>query len=185
MTIQKHQFAPALLLLAVSLFALRPPSTVADQQHAAGTININATGQATPIKKGKGQVPTSATLILTGSAHTEGNGEVKINDLTGSLQIGTSYFAFAILDGHGEMNKHGEVEINAKASDGNHKFELELHGNIQGNNIVFNSPESKLSSLYFLSLSGQATLSITTSTTSTSTTTSKSESETETSQEED
>jgi hypothetical protein len=36
--------------------------------------------------------------------------------------------------------------------------ELDLHGNIQGTNVAFNSPESKLSSLYFLSLTGQASL---------------------------
>lgn len=157
MRLHKRQTILAALLLTVSLLALQPTLMLADQ-HNNGSVSINATGQATPIKKNKGLSPSIATLDLSGSVESEGEGELKFHDLTGSLQIGGANYV--LTDGKGESSDHGEVEIHAKTSDGKQKLELNLHGDIQGSNVItFESHESKLSSLYFLSLLGQVNLS--------------------------
>ena len=176
MTPQKRRYTLAIILLAVSLIAVAPTITRADQQTQNGTITIDATGQATPIDKKAscGQ----ATLSLAGSVHTEGNDQLKINSLTGNLQVGSN--AYPISNGQGEANKKGKIEINAKSNgNGNHNYELTLHGNMQGNSLTFDSKESKLSSLCFLSLSGQANINVNQSGSSSSSS-STSESETET-----
>lgn len=152
----------ALLLVAVSVLALAPTLTSASQQMQFGplefgTITINATGQATPLNKGKGS-PSSAILSLNGSAYTQGNGGLRLDHLKGFLLIGSTNYT--IPDGQGDVNNKGGTEINAQTNGGNHKNELDLHGSIQGTNVAFNSPQSKLSSLYFLSLTGQASLTM-------------------------
>jgi hypothetical protein len=161
-TIQKHRNELTLLLVAVSVFALAPTLTSANQQTQFGTLEfgtiaINATGQATPLNKGKGS-PSSAMLSLNGTAYTQGNGELKLDHLKGFLLIGSTNYT--ILDGQGDVNNKGSTEINAQTNDGNHKNELDLHGSIQETSVAFNSPQSKLSSLYFLSLTGQASLTM-------------------------
>ncbi len=163
MTLQKHRAALALMILTVSLLSLAPTLTSADQQNQGGPIQINATGQATPLNEGKGTA-SPASLSLTGSAYTEGNSELKIQNLTGHLQIGS--VNYTLTNGQGNLNKQGDIEITAKTNEENHKDELSLHGSLQGNNIAFNSCESKLSSLYFLTLAGQASISLNTSTSS-------------------
>lgn len=158
-----HQIALIPLLMIVAVLSLHSPFIVADQE-TNGTINISASGSAVEIGKNKGQA--TASLILTGTVAAKDNGKLKINALTGNLQIGsTNYF---IADGHGESNKNGEIEINARASDGNRNLELKLHGTMQSGSVIFDSNESKLSSLYFLFLIGQATITLNTGTGSTS-----------------
>jgi hypothetical protein len=162
LNLQKHRNALTLLLLAVSLVALAPALTTADQPQQAGTIGISATGTATPLNKGKG-VFSSATLTLNGTIYAGGDGQLKIQGLTGLLQIGSA--DYAISGGQGEANNKGVIQINAKANGGK-QYELILHGSLQGSNIMFDSHESKLASLYFLSLSGQSTMNVNTSSSS-------------------
>ena len=165
LTTQRRQITLAVLLLSISLLSLQPGFTNADKNQNTGTITIDASGQATPLGKGKGSgFPGAAILTLTGLVHTEGKDELKLGGLTGGLQIGSSNYP--ITEGKGETNNHGTVEINAKASDGNRKLELKLHGRIQGGNVFFYQPESKLAPLYWLSLSGQVILSLDASTSS-------------------
>jgi len=155
MALLKHRNALAILLVTVSLIALAPTFISASKPNQVGAIQINATGQATPLNKGKG-TSSSATLSLTGSALTEGNGQLKLQDLSGLLQIGSTNYA--VSNGQGDVNNKGTVEINAKTNGGNNKNELVLHGSLQGSNIMFDSHESKLSSMFFLALSGQASI---------------------------
>ena len=167
MTTQKRRFGIALVLLTASILALYPTMTLEKPQLGNASISIKADGQAFPNAKGKpGNTFSSTTLTLTGSVQTKGNGELKLNDLAGSLQIGLA--AYTITHGEGEVNKKGKIEINAKTSDADKKLELILHGNTQDDTVAFDSKESKLSSLYFLSLKGQ--VAVTMPTTSTATT---------------
>ena len=148
-----RRFTLAILLFAVSLAAIAPNITRADNQKQTGTINITATGQANPIDKKSSCGP--ASLNLTGSFRGDGN-KLKINGLTGSLQIGSA--GYPVSNGNGEANKKGTIEINGNTNGNGHHYELKLHGQMNGNNLVFDSHESKLSSLCFLSLSGQASM---------------------------
>jgi len=161
MALQKHRNTLALMILTVSLLSLAPTLTSADQQKQGWPMQINATGQATPLNEGRGTA-SPASLSLIGSAYTEGNGKLKIQDLTGHLQIGS--VNYTLTNGQGGVNKQGDVEITAKTNGENHKDELNLHGSLQGSSIAFNSRESKLSSLYFLTLAGQAGITMNTST---------------------
>jgi len=148
------------MLLAVSLLALAPTLTIADAQKQIGTIGINATGQGTSIGKGKG-TSSFATLVLKGGAQSDGNGELKLNGLTGFLLIGS--VNYTITGGQGDVSNKGKTEINGKTKGGdnkNDKNELVLHGTLQGTNVAFDSHESKLSSLYSLTLTGQANLTV-------------------------
>ena len=164
--IQKHRNQLALLLVAVSFLALVPTLTSATQPVQLGTLEfgtiaINATGQATPLDKGKGS-PSPATLSLNGTANEQGFGGLGLDHLRGFLLIGSTNYT--ILDGQGEVNKNGDAQINAQVNDGKHWNwhwnELDLHGSIQGTSAVFSSPQSKLSSLYFLSLTGEVSLAL-------------------------
>jgi hypothetical protein len=148
----------------VSVLALAPTLTSATQPVQVGTLEfgtmaINATGQATPLNEGKGS-PSPATLSLNGTAYEQGFGGLRLDHLHGLLSIGSTNYT--ILDGQGEVNKNGDTQINAQVNGGKHwnSNELDLHGSIQGTSASFNSPESKLSSLYFLSLKGQASLTL-------------------------
>jgi hypothetical protein len=160
--LQKRQLGIALLLLAVSIFALQPNITLADQPNSKGTLSISATGQAYGIGKNKGQTST-ATLNLAGQAQGQGNKQLSLYALTGILLIGSTNYTFT--NGHGESNNPGSTEIEANTKGGNNKLELDLHGSINGSNVTFTQPQSKLSSLYFLSLTGQVTLNLQTFTT--------------------
>ncbi len=168
MTTQKKRFGIALVLLTASVLALYPTMTLEKPQNGAGVVSIKASGQAFPTSKNKPNTAFSAaTLTLYGSVGYEGNGQLKLEDLAGSLQIGISNYT--ITGGSGEVNKKGKIEINAKTSDSGKKLELILHGDSQSDNVTFDRKESKLSSLYFLSLKGQAivTMPPTTSTSKT------------------
>jgi hypothetical protein len=172
MTTQKRRFGIALVLLTASILALYPTMTLEKPQQGSAVVSIKADGQAFPNAKGKPSITSSAaTLTLTGSVQTKGNGELKLDDLAGSLEIGLA--AYTITHGDGEVNKKGKIEINAKTSDADKKLELILHGNTQDDTVAFDSKESKLSSLYFLSLKGQ--VAVTMPTTNTTTTESPSE----------
>ena len=140
MTTQKRRFGIALVLLTASILALYPTMTLEKPQLGNASISIKADGQAFPNAKGKpGNTFSSTTLTLTGSVQTKGNGELKLNDLAGSLQIGLA--SYTITDGKGEVNKKGKIEINAKTSDAGKKLELILHGSTQGDDVTFNSKE--------------------------------------------
>jgi len=159
-----------MMLLTASVLSLYPTMTLEKPQYGSGVVSIKASGQAITNGNGKGKTNgaiSDATLTLYGSVEAEGNGQLKLGDLGGSLQIGTANYTIA--SGSGEVNSKGTIEINAKTSDASKKLELVLHGDSKGTNVTFNSKESKLSSLYFLSLKGQAIVSMppTTSTTST------------------
>ncbi len=167
MTTQKRRLGIALVLLTASVLALYPTMTLEKPQQGSAIVSIKADGQAFPNAKGKPSITSSAaTLTLDGSILSKGNGELKLDDLVGSLQIGIA--AYTITSGEGEVNKKGKIEINAKTRDGDKKLELILHGSTEGENVVFDSKESKLSSLYFLSLKGQVSVTVpNTSTTNT------------------
>jgi len=173
MNTQKRQFGLALMLLTSSVLALCPTLTFEKPQHGSAVVSIKAGGQASPDAKAKpsSALPRSA-LTLYGTVEAEGNGALRLDNLAGSLQIGITYYT--ITNGKGEVDKKGKIEINAKTtSDSNKKLELILHGDSKGKNVAFNSKESKLSSLYSLSLKGQATVTMppTTNTSSTRTAT--------------
>jgi len=167
MTTTKRQTAIALTLLMASLIALSPAISFEKPLQAPGTIYITANGQA--FTKGSAKCTgtgSNATLTLTGPMQTERNNEIKLKNLSGSLTIGSTNYA--ISDGKGEVNKKGKLEINGKTLSGGRKLELVLHGTMNNGKIAFDCSQSKLSSLFFLSLTGQATLA--TDTTSSGTT---------------
>jgi len=156
MTTRKRQTAIALTLLMASLVALSPAISLEKPLQAPGTIYITANGQA--FTKGSAKCTgtgSSVTLTLTGPMQTEGKNEIKLKNLSGSLTIGSTNYA--ISDGKGEVNKKGKLEINGKTSNGDRKLELILHGTMNDDKIAFDCSQSKLSSLFFLSLTGQAT----------------------------
>jgi hypothetical protein len=164
-----------LLLLATSVLTVYPAMTLEKPQSQAssGTVTINVSGQAFPVsgKSKKTGAGVTATLTLSGSTRSEGDGELKLGGLSGSLVIDTA--TYTITGGNGEISKNGKAEIDARTAltgvptmpDGARNLELVLHGSIQGTNVVFTSQESKLSSLYFLSLTGQAVFTQSTTTT--------------------
>ena len=146
-----NQYAIAIVLLTVSLLSFTPAR--ADQKLSqTGTIVIDLAGQATPMQNGTG--PSGlATLSLIGIVQEDGDGGMKIQNLTGTLQIGSANYS--ISTGHGDSNKRGEFVILGETSSG----ELILHGTIQDNRTVtVDSPPSRLSSLAYLALSGNMTM---------------------------
>jgi len=171
MDTQKRQFGLALMLLTSSVLALYPTLTLEKPHHGSAVVSIKTGGKASPDAKAKPSItPPRSALTLYGTVEPEGNGALKLDNLAGSLQIGITYYT--ITSGKGEVDKKGKVEINAKTtSESNKKLELILHGDSKGKNVAFNSKESKLSSLYSLSLKGQATVTMppTTNTSSTRT----------------
>jgi hypothetical protein len=102
----------------------------------------------------------SATLDLTGEIHGDSGGGQVIENLTGSLQIGSANYT--IFTGNGNSNRLGEFAIFGQSNSG----ELVLHGIIKDNSTVTtDAPPSRLSSIAYLSLSGSMTLNITGNTT--------------------
>jgi hypothetical protein len=143
MTTQKRQYGLALVLLTASVLAFYPTMTLEKSHNGSAVVSIKADGKAFQNQKGKASSTfSSAMLTLYGSNYT-------------------------ITSGNGEVNKKGTIEINAKTSDAGKKLELVLHGSNQGDNVTFDSKESKLSSLYFLSLTGKAIVTMPTTTAST------------------
>jgi len=166
MTTHKRQYGLALVLLTASVLALYPTMTLEKSQNGSAVVSIKADGKAFQTQKGKtSSTFSSAALTLYGSVAPKGNGGLELDDLAGSLQIGIANYT--ITSGSGEVNKKGMIEINAKTSDAGKKLELKLHGSTQGDNVTFDSKESKLASLYFLSLKGQAIVTMPTTSTST------------------
>jgi hypothetical protein len=159
MTTKKPRFPLGMSLLVASMLALYPAMILKKAQQRTATVSVKVNGQAYPNGKNKpASTFSSAALTLTGSVQTDGKGELKLGDLAGNLQIGIANYT--ITSGQGEVNKKGKIEINANTSDVGKKLELILHGNTQGETVVFDSKESKLSPLYFLSLTGQVTVTM-------------------------
>jgi len=157
MTVRNRQIALVLALLVSSTISLYPAIAFEKPQQGSTPISIDAYGQAFSIPKAKSKsVTADASLTLLGSVQSKGQGEMKLYALTGTLRIGSTNYT--ITEGKGEVNNEGSMEIKGKTSDGNRTLELALHGCIQGTNVTFTQPESKLSSHYFLSLTGKATL---------------------------
>jgi hypothetical protein len=167
MTMQRRQFGLPLVLLTSSAHALYPSMTLEKSKQRYAVVSIKADGQAFHFGKCKnkpGNAFSSTTLIMYGSVHLGGNGALKLDDLVGCLQIGLS--DYAITSGSGEANKKGKIEINAKTTDAGKALELILHGSTDGDAVVFDRKESRLSSLYLLSLKGQAVITMPTTSTS-------------------
>ena len=89
---RNRRIALTIAFLAVLLIPFMPMA-YAKNPTSTGAISLNVTGNAVPIGKGKTTgSPLSATLTLTGSAYSEGNGnQIKFFNLTGSLQIGPKH----------------------------------------------------------------------------------------------
>ena len=168
MTTERRQFGLPLVLLTASVRALYPSMALEKSQQRYAVLSIKADGQAFHIGKSRNKPSTifsSTTLALCGSVYLGGNGALKLDDLVGSLQIGVSNYT--ITSGSGKANKKGKIEINAKTTDAGKALELILYGSTDGDAVVFGRKESRLSSLYFLSLKGQAVITMPTCTSST------------------
>lgn len=145
----KKEHAVAALLLAIALLSLTPKLTLADQQlqNPATTVIIHASGNATSTNSGPSE---AANLNLIGVGSKDANQDLQLQNMTGSLSIGSSNFT--VSDGHGSATSHGNIALFATVSP--NASQLFLHGTIQGNDVTFISPESHLSSMAFLILSG-------------------------------
>ena len=154
-TLLKRQYTVAVLLLFVSLFSLSPTLTRADQQSQTGTASIDLSGQAMPFDSGNGTA-TPVMLSLAGIVQGIGNGEIKMQNLTGSLQIGSANYT--VSNGQGDANKRGEIVIVADTSSSQDDHQLVLNGSIKGNTLAFDAPSSRLASQFFLALMGSITM---------------------------
>lgn len=146
-TREKH-LALSILVVCVSVLALQTP--LSSLVHAQviltqSSVMLSATGIAFRIDDGS---TTSATLMLTGNMQNDQNG--KLGDLSGNLQIGS--ITYNISNGQGEANRQGNIEIIADAGD---QQNLTLHGTNRMGDVIFEFPESELSSQYSLYLVGQ------------------------------
>jgi len=147
------------VLLTASAPNLYPSMSLRKPQQDLAVVSIKADGRALPNAKNKPTNTFSATtLTLYGSVQMKRDGRLKLDDLAGSLQIGLANYT--ITSGTGEVNKKGKIEISAKTADSNRTLELILRGNTQGDTVAFNHKKSRLSSLYFLSLGGEATVAM-------------------------
>ena len=172
MKISRKQSAIALLLFSVSLLSLYPAITSAKPEQQSGTIQIIAPGQDFPLGNqkctGKG---SPANVTLTGDISSQTGNEFKIDILAGTLNFTLGKGNLTITGGHGELNKHGDVQINADALNGTQALQLILHGSISNGKAAFDCPQSKVAGDFFLSLSGKATILLTTTSTTSSTST--------------
>jgi hypothetical protein len=165
----------------MAVLALQPTNTLAKQNILGDTITITATGNARPIRD-HGGTTALAQLTLTGTIQTQkGNenkdedhydkskdhGGTKIAGTDGTLIIGSD--TYKVTRWHGEID-HNEIKIQGTVTVNGHHHELILHGKVSFKSysyyygasvgsVIFYSRESKLSSRYFLSLTGQATIS--------------------------
>jgi len=166
MTTQKPKFGLASMLMSASVLALYPTITLEKPQRGSALVSVKADGKAFQNQKGKASSTfSSATLTLYGSVQLKGDGALELDDLAGSLQIGLANYT--ITSGRGEVNKKGKIEINTETSDAGKSLELKLHGSNQGDSVTFGSKESRLSSLYFFSLTGKAIVTMPTTSLST------------------
>ena len=150
-TLSKRGYTVAVLLLFVSLFSLSPTLTRADQQSRSGTAAIDLSGQAMPFDGGNGTL-TPALLSLAGIVQRIGDSEIKMQNLTGALQIGSTNYT--VSNGQGDANKRGEIVIVADTSSTEDDHQLVLNGSIKGNTLAFDAPSSRLASQFFLALMG-------------------------------
>lgn len=144
--------ALVLLLICASVLALQstiPTFVQAKQGLTQSLVTISVCGQAFSMEN---QSAASVRLILTGISQDDGN-NLKIDGLDGILQIGSTNYT--ISTGQGELHETGTIGIRADVSDKNRNMELLLLGSNQNGNLVFDVPQSKLASQYFLYLSGQ------------------------------
>jgi hypothetical protein len=154
------------MLLSASVLALYPTITLEKPQRGSALVSVRADGKAFQNQKGKAsRAFSSAVLTLYGSVQLKGDGTLELDDLAGSLQIGLANYT--ITSGKGEVNKKGKIEINAETSDAGRALEIKLTGRNQGDSVTFDSKQSKLSSRYFLSLKGQAIVTMPTTSIST------------------
>jgi len=144
------RYAFALILLT-ALLSLTPAR--ADQaQLQPEIVALHLRGQATPMNPTIGSLG-SAILDLTGGGLGDGQGGLMIQNLTGSLQIGSANYS--ISGGDGKTDTLGNFMLLGESSSG----ELILQGIIQHNSTVTTDATlSRLSSLAYLALSGSMTL---------------------------
>ncbi len=143
---QQHLFAA--LFVTIAILALTPALAAGDQQVQTKTITLDLNGQATAIGNG---LSGACTLKLTGDANVTSNQWLMIQNVTGSLQIGST--TIQITGGQGSVKNAGATAIFADTNSG--KGQLILIGTMTNNNTVtFNSPESQLASTSYLTLSG-------------------------------
>ena len=143
-----HQYFAA-LLVTIAILSLAPTLAHADQQSQPQTITLNLTGEATAIGNG---LSGASTLSLTADAYNNSAQWLIIQNVTGSLHIGST--AFQITGGQGSVSKFGAVAIFADTDSG--KNRLILIGTMAGQTLTFTSPQSQLTSTSYLSLSGTA-----------------------------
>jgi len=142
------------ILLTMVILTLQPIAKA--DQFQTGTVTITAIGQASLMgNETKQGNPASVNMNLTGIVVSYGGCHIQFQNLTGSLNIGSENYT--ISNGLGEVGDQGEVQIDASANTNNTDFQLELHGTMQGSNLIFNSPDNKLAPLYTLLLTGQVT----------------------------
>ena len=108
-----HQYFFAALLVTIAILSLTPTLAHADQQPQPEPITLDLTGQATAI--GTGLAGTS-TLNLTADAYKNSNQWLIIQNVTGSLDIGST--AFQITGGHGSVSNFGAAAIFADTNSG-------------------------------------------------------------------
>ncbi len=137
----------AALFVTIAILSLTPALAHADQQSQTQTIALDMNGQATAIGNG---LSGASTLKLTGDAYTNSNHWLIIQNVTGSLQIGST--TIPITGGQGSVKNAGATAIFADTNSG--KGQLILIGTMNNNTVTFNSPESQLASTAYLSLSG-------------------------------
>ncbi|MGA3108546.1 MAG: hypothetical protein ABSD99_03675 [Candidatus Bathyarchaeia archaeon] len=137
----------AALFVTIAILSLTPALAHADQQSQPQTISLDMNGQATSIGNG---LSGASTLKLTGNAYTNSNQWLVIQNVTGSLQIGST--TIQITGGQGSVKTAGATAIFADTNSG--KGQLILIGTMNNNTATFNSPESQLASTSYLSLSG-------------------------------
>ena len=137
----------AALFVTIAILSLTPALAHADQQSQPQTIALDMNGQATAIGNG---LSGASTLKLSADAYTNSNQWLIIQNVTGSLQIGST--TIQITGGQGSVKTAGAAAIFADTNSG--KGQLILIGTMNNNTATFNSPESQLASTSYLSLSG-------------------------------
>jgi hypothetical protein len=132
------------LFVTIAILSLAPTLALADQQSQPETITLNMSGQATAIGNG---LSGASTLTLTANAYKNSNQWLMIQNVTGSLQIGSTNFQ--ITGGQGSVSNSGAAAIFANTNSG----KLILQGTMNGQTLTFGTP-SQLASTCYLSLSG-------------------------------
>lgn len=139
----RNRYALMILLLLASILSLTPTLAHADQQPSVAIV-ITATGEATPTNSGGNQL---ASLTLSGNGYINSNKWLIIENVAGSLKIGSTNYT--ITAGHGSVNTYGEIAIFADTNAG----QLVLYGTESGDGLTFDTP-SQLTSVASLSLNG-------------------------------